>query len=99
MSGSISNPHHTSRCITAFGILLSSKNSLSASGSGACLAQFLGVDARGDEQAIQAAGGRARQVGADGVADREHAVRVDRPVAQLRLLQRQIVDRRCGLPA
>ena len=43
----------------------------SASGSAACRSP-LGVDARGDEQAIEAAGDRARHVGADRVADREH---------------------------
>ena len=58
------------------------------------VAQLLGVDAGGDEQAIDAEIGRAFQIGAHRIADRQHAAERGRAAAQRRdPLERQVVDR------
>src|SRR5215217_4111580 len=56
--------------------------------------QFLGMDAAGDEERGQAECPGAGDVGADGVADREHARRLDLPAERLRRrFERHLVDR------
>ena len=59
------------------------------------VAQLLGVDAGGHEQAIDAEIGGAPEIGADRIADRQHALERRRAcrAARRRAVERQIVDR------
>src|SRR5262249_31747265 len=62
------------------------------------VAELLGVDAGGHEQAIDAKGGGTLEVGAHGIADRQQAVMRDRAAARgLRQRERLLVDRPVGL--
>ena len=78
--------HHISRRVTAFGAMPASAKILVERRRVriVAVAQFLGVDAGGDEQAIDADVGGALEIGAHRIADRQHALERRRAAAQRR---------------
>ena len=99
-----SGSHHTRPRIIAFGSTpAAAKIAFSAAGIGRFApAQFLGVDARSHEQAIDPERRGAFEIGAHRIADRQHARSGRRAAAAQRrgLGERRLVDRRdSGLPA
>ena len=92
--------YHTSRCVTALG---TSPAAAKMSSSAAVLgllppAQLLGMDAGGDEQAIDAEGGGALEIGAHRIADRQHPRGgVSRPRSLRAQPDGLLVDRPVGL--